>query len=812
MEKDKKLYMIGNAHIDVVWLWRWQEGLQEVKATFKSVLDRMKEYDDFIFTGSSAAYYEWVEENDPAMFEEICMRVKEGRWVIVGGWWTEPDCNAPCGESFVRQGLYGQRYFEEKFGVKSVCGYNVDSFGHNGNLPQILKKCGMDSYVFMRPGRHEKGIAGETFVWKSADGSSVHAFRLPFEYCTWPDQIEEHVRRCAGEIKNSGGGIMCFYGVGNHGGGPTKRNIDSIHQMDARPDLPVLKLSSPNEYFEDVKKSGRDLPVVCGGLFHHSSGCYSAESRVKALNREAEMRLLMAERVSVMAGLLAGGKYPAEEYRKAWKSVLFNQFHDILAGTSLRESYEDAAEDYGYALHIAGRGLNSAVQSLSWQINIPMEEGMKPLVVVNPNAFEAKAEVQAESWTFQEGTVLLDEQGNQIPYQLVQSSASLQGRCRICFVADLPSLGWRTYRFAVREKAETFPEVTASECSAENKWFKLTLDPESGYITSLLKKNDGTEYFSGPAAVPVVIRDESDTWSHAVRIFDDEIGRFKAISVRLIESGPVKCVFRVTSVYGVSRMIQDFSVFQDLDYITVKTTVDWREKLAMLKLQFPMNMNYLRTSWEIPYGVEQREPDGEEYPMQMWMDLEGTNPGMETSMNGLSILNDGKFAGSVAGKTAALTVLRSPVYTHHEPYQLQENLEYVYVDQGTQTFTYSLYPHDGSWENAATVRRAKMMNCQPTALFETYHEGSLKQTGSLLEVNQENIVVEVLKKAEDGSGDVILRAYETAGRSVKAELTIDVLRQTIEADFQPFEIKTLRLPEVPGKKGGVAVWTNMLEE
>ena len=268
-------------------------------------------------------------------------------------------------------------------------------------------------------------------------------------------------------------------------------------------------------------------------------------------------------------------------------------------------------------------------------------------------------------------------------------------------------------------------------------------------------------------------------------------------------------MFRVTSVWGNSRIIQDFSVFQDLDYIAVKTTVDWHEKQAMLKLQFPMNMNYLRTSWEIPYGMEQREPDGEEYPMQMWLDLEGTNPGMETSMNGLSILNDGKFAGSVAGKTAALTVLRSPVYTHHEPYQLQENLEYVYIDQGTQTFTYGLYPHDGSWENAETVRRAKVMNCRPIALFETYHEGRLEQTGSLMEVNQENIVVEVLKKAEDGSGDLILRAYETAGRAVKAELTIGVLEQTIEADFQPFEIKTLRLP---GQKGGDAVWTDMLEE
>ena len=434
---------------------------------------------------------------------------------------------------------------------------------------------------------------------------------------------------------------------------------------------------------------------------------------------------------------------------------------------------------------------------------------MKPLVVVNPNAFNTKAEVQAESWTLKEGTVLLDENGNQIPCQLVQSSAALQGRCRICFVADLPSLGWRTYRFAVREKAETFPEVAVSECSAENRWFKLTLDPETGYIASLLKKNDGTEYFSGPAAVPVVIRDESDTWSHAVRIFDEVIGRFKAVSVRTVENGPVKCVIRVTSVWGNSRIIQDFSVFQDLDYIAVKTTVDWHEKQAMLKLQFPMNMNYLRTSWEIPYGMEQREPDGEEYPMQMWLDLEGTNPGMETSMNGLSILNEGKFAGSATGKTASLTVLRSPVYTHHEPYQLQENLEYVYIDQGTQTFTYGLYPHDGSWENAATVRRAKVMNCRPIALFETYHEGRLEQTGSLMEVNQENIVVEVLKKAEDGSGDLILRAYETAGRAVKAELTIGVLEQTIEADFQPFEIKTLRLP---GQKGGEAVWTDMLEE
>ena len=207
-EKDKTLYMIGNAHLDLVWHWRWQEGCQEIKATFRSALDRMKEYDDFLFTCSTAAGYEWVEENEPAMFEEIRERVREGRWIIVGGWWVQPDCNVPGGESFVRQGLYAQRYFREKFGVTARTGYSVDSFGHHGMLPQILKKSGMDNYVFMRPGCHEKGLEGETFRWMSRDGSEVTAYRIPYEYCTWPTESAEHIRRCAVKITRGDGIAM----------------------------------------------------------------------------------------------------------------------------------------------------------------------------------------------------------------------------------------------------------------------------------------------------------------------------------------------------------------------------------------------------------------------------------------------------------------------------------------------------------------------------------------------------------------------------------------------------------------------------
>lgn len=808
MNKKKKLYMIGNAHIDTVWMWQWQEGYQEVKATFRSVLDRMKEYDDFIFTGSSAYCYEWIEENEPSMFEEIKERIKQGRWVIVGGWWTEPDLNAPAGESYVRQALYGQRYFNEKFGVMADTGYNIDSFGHNGMLPQILKKTGISNYVFMRPGRHEKGLESETFCWRSKDESEVIAFRLPFEYCTWPDGLKEHIKRCEGEIKEEGGSIMCFYGVGNHGGGPTIKNIESIYELNKQEDMPELLFSSPAEYFKDIKKSGRTLPVVYGELLHHSSGCYSAHSGVKAQNRRAENRLLTAETFSILAKELSNGKSAQPEYSKAWKEVLLNQFHDIMAGTSILPAYEDANESYGFALHTAAKGLNAAIQSISWHIDIPMEEGMKPIVVFNPHGFPAKMEVEMESPSLKEGTVLLDDTDREIPYQLVQSMASSNGRCRISFIADLPSLGWRTFRLAVRKTRQVFEPVCADEHSAENQWFKIEWDEKTGYITSLLKKNDETQYFSGPAGVPVVIGDKSDTWSHGVLRFDKEIGRFSAVSVKKVESGPVKCVIRVTSQYGKSKIIQDFSVYKELDYVRVKTWVDWHEKQAMLKLAFPMELNYLRNTHEIPYGVVQREPDGAEYPMQAFVDVEGTNPGMTTNMNGLSILNDGKFAVSTDKKTVSLTILRSPVYANHEPYELCNDLEYVYMDQGVQTFAYGLYPHDGSWESAETVKLSRQFNAGPVALFETFHKGELPCSLSFLEISEPNIILNVFKEAEDGSGDKILRLYETAGRKTEAVICMKTKNREIKASFRPFEIKTLR---ISGQDFGGARECDMLE-
>lgn len=803
--KQHTLHMIGNGHIDPVWLWQWHEGYHEVKATFRSALDRLSEYDDFVFVSSSAQFYEWVERSDPAMFEEIKQRVAEGRWRVVGGWWIQPDCNIPSGESFVRQALYGQRYFREKFGVMATTGYNVDSFGHNGMLPQLLRKAGLRRYVFMRPMPHEKGLPGRLFWWQADDGSRVLALRLPFEYCTWGKDLEQHIRRCAGELKPPFDELMCFYGVGNHGGGPTRENIESIRRLNDDPDFPRLVFSDPDTFFETIEARDLPIPVVHDELQHHASGCYAAHSGIKRWNRQAENRLISAEKFAAIAYRLTGMPYPREEFARAWKQVLFNQFHDTLAGTSLEAAYDDARDQLGEALAIADRVQNDAIQSIAWAIDIPAQEGVKPLTVFNPHAWRSRVNVALQTRGVPAAFALLDDEDRPVPVQDVQSWATSGGQRRLTFTADLPPLGWRTYRIVPVEAAPASEtSLSATDHTLENRFFRLEIDPQTGQIASLFDKRHGVEVFAGPAARAVVIDDPSDTWSHNVFRFQDEIGQFTATSVRLVESGPVLATVRVKSAFGASTLTQDFTLYDDLPQIDVRATVDWREKHKMLKLRFTVNQIFMRAVYEIPYGHIEREATGDEEPGQSWLDVSGTV--RETGETyGLSLLNDGKYSFDVNVRDIGLTVLRSPVYAHHIPTQPQPDRDYSYIDQGMQTFTYSLLPHAGSWEMAGTVRRAAELNQRPIALLGTYHDGSLPQSRATVEVTPENIVVGAVKLAEDND-DLIVRCYESSRVATEAELRVG--ERVIPLSFGACEIKTIRVPRDDSQP---VMETNLLE-
>jgi len=808
----KKMYMIGNAHLDPVWLWQWQEGYQEAKATFRSALDRLTEYEDFIFTSSSAAIYEWIETNEPKMFEEIKQRVNEGRWVICGGWWLQPDCNLPSGESFVRQGLLGQRYFKEKFGVTAKVGYNVDSFGHNGMLPQILKKSGLDAYVFMRPGPEGKGLPSRLFIWESHDGSRVTAFRIPFEYCTFHN-LNTHIFHCSRELKHSFNHVMCFYGVGNHGGGPTKENIEMIHGINKNDNMNLI-FSSPNEFFTQVKSIEHQLPVVHDELQHTSGGCYSAHSEVKKYNRYSENLLLQAEKFSSLANWTTGNEYK-QNYQQAWKGVLFNQFHDILAGTSIEPAYKDARDLYGESISIASRGLNDALQTLSWNINIEEEKDMKPIVVFNPHSWPIKTNVEFEAGLFRnyllpDTFIIEDVNGNEVPYQFVDSIAKIPNRKRVSFLADVPALGYSTFKLRPVKGSKDFDSVKMTDYTMENERFKLMVDPESGAIKSLFDKKIEVEIFKDVAALPHVIKDVTNPWGPPHLHLDEVVGVFKPVKIKILEEGAVKGIIRVISKYQASTVIQDFIMYKDKNVIEVNVKVNWQETFKALTLRFPIALSQQSATYEIPYGHMNREASGEEEPMQNWVDVTGTINKEKPEIYGLSILNDGKYAAAVKEDTISLTILRSPIFASHDPniLTIEREEEYDFIDQGLQSFTYSMLPHENGWEEAGTVRHALELNQKAQVVVESYHNGSLPLRASYISIDQDNIVLTALKKAEDND-DLIARFYETHHEATKTKISFQCWNRNIALEFGPSEIKTIRIPKNINEEISE---TNLIEE
>lgn len=795
----KKLHMIGNAHLDPVWLWTWQEGFQENKASFKSALDRLEEYEDVVFTSSSAQLYVWIEKNDPQMFEKIKKRVKEGRWIICGGWWVQPDCNIPCGESFARHALLSQNYFQDKFGMIAKTGYNVDSFGHHGMLPQILKLSGMDNYVFMRPGPHEKGLPGRNFIWESDDGSRVQAFRLPFSYGTF-GSLEAHIDACMSEFDPNIDDLMCFYGVGNHGGGPTIKNIETIKNIQQKYDEVEIIFQDPNSYFEEMKSKEYQLPVHHGDLQHHASGCYSVHSEIKRMNRRCENALLRAEKFSTFSASMGKSVYP-DNFNTAWERVLFNQFHDILAGTSIAKAYDDSRNEQGEAMSIAARNENNALQAISFSINIEKEEGMLPIVVFNPHSWSVNQAVEIETGMFDnlcKGSKykLIDFEGKTIPLQKIASDAKVNGRNRIVFKALVPALGYTTYRLYAIEENETESIRSSSSNVLENEFVRMKIDEKSGGIESIYDKGTDTQMCSGTAAVAAVMRDDSDTWSHGVTYFQELEGYFKPVSIKKTEDGCVRSSIRVISKYKSSTLVQTFTLYKDSRDIHVSARINWQEKFKCVKLQFPLNLEHYNAAYEIPFGSINKECSGEEEPMQKWMDLSGMKKG-DKLICGLSILNDSKYSASVHGNTMEMTVLRSPVYAHHAPYLLEDEMDdYIFMDQGIQEFNYRMVPHIGTWKSAGIVQKAEELNQPCTAVIETYHEGDLPQKTETMNVNVPNVVVTSLKKAEK-TDEYIIRFYEYFGTKTEVIIDLPIFGKTIKTLIGPNEIKTFAVSSLP---------------
>jgi len=811
--KDAKNFtfiMVGHGHIDPVWLWPWTEGISVVHSTFRSALDRMKETPEMVFMASSAQFYQWVADNDPSMLAEIRQRIEEGRWNVVGGWWVEPDVNIPSGEALVRQGLYGQRTLQKLVGRRATVAANPDSFGHPSTLPQIISMQGMKNYLFMRPQAHEKTIPSDLFWWESPDGTRVMTYRIQDSYNADNEvrnRIESILKQCKGQPMSE---YMAFFGVGDHGGGPTKRNLKSISELQTEKDAPAIKYGTVDAYFAEMRTKNLPLPTVKDDLQHHAVGCYSAESEIKKNNRLAEAALVTAEKITAAGSVFWDAVYPKEDFTKAWKQTLFLQFHDSLAGSSLSAHSQDAREGHNYALNIAHTAVALAVQKLEWRI--PSEDpDSEYLVVFNSHAWPVQANIEYDL-NNKPLPVVTDESGHVYLAQYVQSQ-SITGRRRILFNAQLPPFGYRQFR--IRKGDETpASKVTATADSLENEFFRIKFSKYGE--TGIYDKTAQREVFRGGATgcKGVIIDDPSDTWSHEVVDFTKsttgnykyttkgEIGAFGNARLTVLENGPLRAAMRVVSSYGDSDMTTDWLLTAGSRQIEARVTLNWHEHLKMLKFSFPFASEAsVEATYETPYGHIVRAANGAEDPGQRWIDVTGGG-------YGLTVINDAKYGYSINGSDMRVTVARSAPFAHHGPRHLTEaDANCIWQDQGIQTFRMLLVPHQNGWREAGIPRIAEEFIAPPVIAYQGIHGGSMSKSASYVSIDAPNVILTAAKLSEDGS-DAILRLVETHGKAANFTLQFPFADYSHQNHIKSFEIKTLRVDTQSGMINEV----NLLEE
>ncbi len=799
-----RIHVVGQGHLDAVWLWPWYESVAEAHSTFRSILDRMEEDPKFTFTAASSQFYVWIEENDPAMLREIRRRVEEGRWGLAGGWWVEADASSSGGESLVRQGLYGQRTLQRLFGRTTDTGYNPDAPGHPASLPQILKLQGLDYFLFTRPRPNEMKLPAGLFRWVGIDGTSVVAYRPPQDSFVVRGSIEQAIRRVISETQPTTKDLLLLIGAGDHGGGPTKQNMREVREIQSQPGAPTVQYNIPETYFAKTAKSG--IPEVRGGLLHHAVGGYTNVSEMKKDSRTAEGALLTAEKLAAVGSAAWEVNYPKAALTQAWERSLYQHVHDSINGVSLPSHYETTGRDaFGYALDTARRTMYMAAQKLAW--DVPAEDpDSQYLFVFNPHAWEVTANARYQFNLDADTAVRVeDERGNLLPHQWTSGTVRTSRNWRVLNTrVKLPPFGYRQ----IRIRPETAPArldtaVRATNNSLENEHLRVTF-AETGAI-GILDKNTGREVFAGGAtgARAVILDDPHDSWAN-IEAFDNETGAFGNATTRIVENGPLLATIRVRATYGSSRLTTDWTLHAGTRTLEARVVLDWHEQQKMLKLSFPVDAAEPRANWEIPYGHVSRPSNGDEQPGHRWIDVTGRRGEGEY---GLAVVNDAKYGYSVNGNDMRVSIVRSPLYGHRSSQRIDPETDYDWQNQGRQSFRMLLIPHTGSWQDAGVARAAEELTAPLPIILQGIHPGSRPQADSFLSIDAANIIVSAVKQSESGA-DLVFRCRETAGRPATVTLDVRFAKRKWSGTFRPNEIKTLRFD----MGTGVIREVNVLEE
>lgn len=782
----RKFHMIGNTHIDPVWLWKRAEGMQEVKSSFASALDRMTEFPDFKFTMSSISYLEWVKQNCPDLFEKIKERVKEGRWEIAGAMWVEPDCIMPSGESLIRHFLYSKQFVEENFGVEPVVGYNVDSFGHGANLPTILVGCGMKYYLFNRPVKNVLEIP-PVFNWLSPNGKKVIAERLGGEYLAWTKPgIEFNLTESMEALDAYDYDRMAvFYGVGNHGGGPTIDNIRSIYELKEEYREDEIDFSTIQGFFDTV--DGEQLPQHHGEIGRIFQGCYSSDNEIKRLNRASEWGLVKAEAIGAIAASMNGKyHYPKEEMEKAWKITLFNQFHDILSGTSIEPARNEACQEFNYAQTIARYTIDNGIQGIANSIDT-RGDGF-PLLLVNPTGTDFHGIFQAEIYApaaHRKQVRIRGTKGEEIPYSPTHylSYERDDARKNILIEAKVPAMGYAVYRI-LQEGPDFEPvesKMTVDNTTVSNGIVTITIDEKSGCPSSIVK--NGVELLAEQAAFKV-FSDDRGSWGHEP-LEEKLLGRFEAQSVKVLESNFLRTIIRSVLLYNMSELIVDYILEKDSDLVKMNCSIHNHERHTEICFCVPVSGDDHKVLTETAFYAEQKvQNDGSEYYQHRFADISND------SGAGIAVINNSAYGMSQKASEYRLILSRNVMFARGGSGPVELTPDKRFMDQGCWDFKLELLPHEEALENKRLFVEADFLHMPVEYLGDNNHAGEYwLRKGNEITVTGEGVQVSAYKPAHLEEKGTVLRIFECEGKETQASIRKGEKEYTVS--LAPYEVKTL---------------------
>lgn len=695
------VHLIPNAHLDPIWLWPWQAGLDAALATCRSACDLLDRHRDLTFARGEAWVYDQIERVDPELFQRIARHIAGGQWEIVNGWWIQPDCNQPSGFAMQKQIELGKRYFQARFGRFPRVAYNVDSFGHAATLPAILRAAGQDRYVMMRPQEHEMRLPARLFRWRGyAGGPEVVAFRIAGSYNTTHGPSVEHVRASLSELPAGVKHTMCFIGVGDHGGGPSEELIQWCRDNERAIDGCRLVFSTPARFFDaiDEEQLAATLPLVTGELQHHAIGCYSVYRPIKTALRRAEQAMAQAEVARRSDPHPSADIEPRLE--QAWRHVCFNHFHDTLGGTCIPSAYPQAEAQLGSALASADEIVH---HSFRRQMRSLPDDPMQRIAMFNASdeAFDGYAvfEPWLEWKKWQPGWRLLDESGAVVPHQVLESEALAHANIpALLFRARVSPSQMRTLRIdRAREPSaavESRVRASAQSLHAPDAEVQLAAWP----VLRLVRDVTVSPRLD-------LIEDTTDTWSHGIdRYGEESIATATWEPAVIVDQGPIMASAICAGRIGDSGLWAEFRVYHDEPFVEMNLRVRWVEQRKVLKLTIPTTPaaaveNRARIDG-ILGGHLERDPDGKERPLRDWTMMNLSNG------NRLGIVAPDVFALDATSARIRLTLLRSCWMAFHEPYE-GPGPRGIFSDQGVHHFRFRFFA--GGIDPQQMDRQAKML-------------------------------------------------------------------------------------------------------